>query len=61
MKKRKLQWRDLITIFLWHEYASESVVGDDGAYVALLRVREFVEDSLRVLEGPATNTGSEEQ
>jgi len=52
MKQRKLLWADLITIYLWHTYPKESMIEDDRAWVALLRIKEFVEFALAAIETP---------
>lgn len=46
----KLNWSDLLNIWLWHRYANDELVNDDTAYVALLRVLKFVEYALAALE-----------
>jgi len=53
MKQVKLLWADLITVYLWHAFPKESMIEDDRAWVALLRIREFVEFALRAIESPA--------
>jgi len=50
MEKKKLKrfLADSVVLYLW--WRGDFGVDDDLAYVALLRTRELVEDSLRVLE-----------
>lgn len=60
MEKKKLKRfiADSTVLYLW--WRGDFGVDDDLAYVALLRVRELVEDSLRVLEGkPSVELGEE--
>lgn len=46
----KLQWADLLNLFLWHRYGSE-FVQDDTAYIAALRTKKWIDIAVRVLEG----------
>jgi len=53
MKQVRLLWADLITIYLWHAFPKESMIEDDRAWVALLRIMEYVEFALKAIEAPA--------
>jgi len=53
MKTEKLLWADLITVYLWHTYPKESMIDDDRAWVALLRILHYVEWALKTIEAPA--------
>lgn len=58
MKQVKLNWSDLINIWLWFARPNDGLVQDDTAYVALLRVGKYVEYALAVLENqPAVDEG----
>lgn len=48
----KLNWCDLLNIWLWHRYSNDELVNDDTAYVALLRVAKFVDFAITALEAP---------
>jgi len=48
-----LNWADLVTVYLWHAFPKESMIEDDRAWVALLRIKEFVEFALAAIEAPA--------
>jgi len=52
MKQVRLLWADLITVYLWHAFPKESMIEDDRAWVALLRIREYVEFALKAIETP---------
>jgi len=52
-RQTKLNWADLVTVYLWHAFPKESMIEDDRAYVALLRMKEFVEFALAAIEAPA--------
>jgi len=57
-KKLKRFLADSVITYLWHR--GDFGVDDDLAYVAMLRIRELVEDALRVLEKVPPVQGDEE-
>jgi len=52
--KNKLMWSDLLNVWLWHAYSDDKLVQDDTAYVALLRLKRWVDEALGILEGETT-------
>ena len=60
MKQVRLLWADLITVYLWHAYPKESMIEDDRAWVALIRIAEFVKFALSAIEAPAPTKLDEE-
>lgn len=61
MRQVKLNWSDLLNVWLWHAHSAQGLVQDDTAYVALLRIQKFVEYALSALEAPPTDTGSDQE
>jgi len=57
-KKLKRFISDATITYLW--FRGDFGVDDDLAYVAMLRIRELVEDALRVLEKVPPVNGNEE-
>jgi len=57
----KLNWSDLLNVWLWHRHSTEGLVNDDTAYVALLRLLKFVEYAIRCLEETPTVDEPEEK
>jgi len=55
-REERLLWADLVTIYLWHRYPKESLIEDDRAWVALLRVSKWIEFALSAIEAPAPIT-----
>lgn len=49
---------DTFTVYLWKR--GDFDVSDDLAYVAMLRIRQVVEEALAVLESPRTVNSNEE-
>lgn len=45
----KLKLETLIVLWLWH--TTDDVVDDESAYVALTRLKAFVDEALGILEG----------
>lgn len=58
-KKLKRFISDACVTYLWMR--GDFGVDDDLAYIAMLRIRELVEDALRVLEKVPPVEGGEEQ
>lgn len=48
MKENKLLWHWLAIIYVWHVGGD---VDDETAFVALTRLKKFVDDALGILEG----------
>jgi len=53
--KNKLMWSDLLNVWLWHAYSDDKLVQDDTAYVALLRLKRWIDEALGVLESETTS------
>jgi len=57
-KQAKLMWHWLAIVYVWHVGGD---VDDETAYVALTRLRKFVDEAIAVLEGPTPSELDEEK